>query len=87
MGDDLKNVLTILYLAGAENIPASKVPWEPNMLAAINIALNMGYMRYSLKNGERYFFLTDVGYQKIGISPFSVRRYVVETLKRWLRLS
>ncbi len=87
MGDDLKDVLTILYLAGAENIPASKVPWEPNMLPAINIALNMGYMRYSLKNGQRYFFLTDVGYRKIGIPPFSVRRYVVETLKRWLRFS
>lgn len=86
MGDDLKDVLMTLYNAGAEKVPAYEVPWEPNMLAAINVALNMGYMRYTVKDGERYFSLTDAGYQKIGIPDFSISEYFVSKLKRLIKL-
>ncbi|MDQ1194375.1 hypothetical protein [Agrobacterium sp. SORGH_AS 787] len=87
MGDDLKDVLTILYLAGAEKVPASELAWNPSMLAAINVAVNMGYMRYSVKDGMRYFFLTDAGYHKIGIPAFSVRKYLFAKLKGLIRSS
>ncbi len=41
------------------------------MTPAINVGMNMGYMRYRERNGVRHFYLTEAGYSKIGIPPFS----------------
>lgn len=67
MGDDLRQVLTILHEAGGEGVPSYEIGWEACMTPAINVALNMGYMRYREHSGERYFYLTPAGYQKIGM--------------------
>ncbi|MGQ2917230.1 MULTISPECIES: hypothetical protein [Rhizobium] len=85
MGDDLRQVLIILHEAGAEGVPSHEIGWEANMMPAINVAINMGYMRYRERAGERYFYLTPVGYQKIGIKPFSVWSYLTSLLRQVVR--
>jgi len=80
MGDDLREVLTVLHEAGAEGVPSSRIGWDSHMTPAINVALNMGYMRYTERDGERYFSLTRVGYQKVGVRPFSVRTYLASLI-------
>lgn len=86
MSDDLREVLTILHGAGAEDVPSCRVGWKSYMMPAINIALNMGYMRYRERDGERYFSLTPFGYQKIGIAPFSAFTYLVSLIKKIVKL-
>lgn len=87
MGEDLKDVLMQLYEAGAEDVPASDIPWNSDMTPAILVALNMGYMRYRDRSGIKHFYLTSAGYSKIGIPPFSPGRYFVQTMRRLLGLS
>jgi hypothetical protein len=71
MGDDLRDVLLLLYDAGAENVPAHAIAWRADMTPAINVGMNMGYMRYRERGGVRHFYLTEAGYSKIGIPPYS----------------
>jgi len=82
MGDDLRQVLTILHEAGGEGVPSYEIGWDACMTPAINVALNMGYMRYREHSGERYFYLTPAGYQKIGIVPLSAWTYLASLLKK-----
>ncbi len=87
MGDDLRDVLLLLYEAGAENVPAHSIEWRTDMTPAINVGMNMGYMRYRERDGVRYFYLTDAGYSKIGIPPFSPWDSALSWLKGLFRRS
>lgn len=84
MGEDLKDVLLRLYEAGAEDVPAAEIRWEPSMTPAILVALNMGYMRYRERQGVKHFYLTSAGYSKIGILPFSPARYLLQKIRKLL---
>ncbi|KXG87424.1 hypothetical protein ATO67_19115 [Agrobacterium bohemicum] len=62
--------MLLLYDAGAESVPAHAIAWRAYMTPAINVGMNMGYMRYRERDGVRHFYLTDAGYNKMGIPPF-----------------
>ena len=59
----------MLYEAGAEDVPADQTGWSPAMTPALVAAINMGYVRYRDRDDVRYFSLTKVGYEAIGIAP------------------
>ncbi|POO48725.1 hypothetical protein CPJ18_25345 (plasmid) [Agrobacterium rosae] len=75
-----------LFEAGAEDVPAGDISWESTMTPAIVVALNMGYMRYREREGIKHFYLTSAGYSKIGVQPFSIRRYIIQTIRSWFGL-
>ncbi|WP_426124455.1 hypothetical protein [Pararhizobium sp. PWRC1-1] len=83
MADDLKNLLTALYDAGAEDVPASEIEWRRDQMPMLLRALEMGYVRYSERAGARHFYLTKSGYSAIGIEPLGYSP--IGPVIRWLR--
>lgn len=69
MATSLKDLLAVLYEAGAEDVPADETGWTSDMTPALVTAINMGYVRYRDRGDVRYFSLTKVGYDAIGIAP------------------
>lgn len=83
MADDLTTLLTALYNAGAENVPASEIEWRQDQMPMLMRALDMGYIRYTDRVVTRYFYLTKSGYSAIGIEPLTYSP--IGPIIRWFR--
>ncbi|WP_426230089.1 hypothetical protein [Pararhizobium sp. DWP3-4] len=83
MADDLKDLLMLVYDAGAENVPASEIAWRQDQMPILMRALNMGYVRYRERAGTKHFYLTRAGYSAIGIEPLSYSPSAI--LSGWFR--
>ena len=83
MADDLKNLLTALYDAGAEDVPASEIGWRREQMPMLSRALEMGYVRYRERAGTRHFYLTKSGYSSLGIEPLDY--FPIGPVVRWIR--
>jgi hypothetical protein len=82
VGNDLKDLLTALFNAGAENVPASEIDWRVDQMPLLIRALDMGYVRYRERDGVRHFYLTKAGYSTIGIAPLGYSPF--GHITRWL---
>jgi hypothetical protein len=83
IADDLKDLLRLLYNAGAENVPASETGWRQDQMPILMRALDMGYVGYRERAGTKHFSLTKAGYSAIGIEPLSYSPLAI--LGGWFR--
>lgn len=66
LSNELHKVLSVLYEAGGEGVPASELRWTKDMVPTLNRALEMQYIRRRETRSEVVFSLTRAGYETIG---------------------
>lgn len=81
---DLKDILSMVYQAGAARVPEWKLTWVDDDMPTLNRALNMQYLVRHDEEEFSTFSLTAAGYQAIGKKvPGSMS--IAYWIKSWFR--